>query len=101
MWKSWYNRRRVSLAASRRAWPHLLRHSRHTQIREDGANAYEIKEVVVHHTLEIGAKYVHLSEQSVRDPSSFTLFFIVESSYTSNLPMNLDLAKAERAMYSI
>jgi site-specific recombinase XerD len=50
----------------KRVWPHLLRHSRLTQLGEDGASAYEIKEIAGHHTLDMSIKYVHISETTIR-----------------------------------
>jgi site-specific recombinase XerD len=83
----------------RRVWPHLLRHSRLTQLGEDGANAYEIKEVAGHQTLEMGVKYVHLSEQSVRKSLLSRPMIIVEGPKVSSCPaMDSDKAKVELAL---
>jgi len=83
----------------RRVWPHLLRHSRLTQLGEDGASAYEIKEIAGHETLEMGVKYVHMSEQAVRRAMLSRPIIAVEAPRPNSASqMDTDTAKVELAL---
>jgi integrase len=51
---------------SRRVYCHLIRHSKLTQLGEDGISPYVIRRHANHKSLEMTMRYVNLSDQTVR-----------------------------------